>query len=39
MNGRERVLAAIRHQEPDCVPIGEGLIDDAVRRAMHPSAT
>jgi uroporphyrinogen decarboxylase len=39
MTGRERVLAAIHHEVPDRVPVGEGLIDDAVRKAMHPGAS
>ena len=39
MNGRERVFAAINHQVPDRVPVGGGLIDERVRKVLHPNAS
>lgn len=38
MNSAERVLAALRGQEPDRVPIVESVVDEGVRRALFPDA-
>ncbi|MBT4503393.1 MAG: hypothetical protein HOC74_37025 [Gemmatimonadetes bacterium] len=38
MNSRERVIAALRRQQPDRVPIVEFVIDEGVRRALFPDA-
>jgi uroporphyrinogen decarboxylase len=38
MNAAERVLAALRRQQPDRVPIVESVIDEKVRRALFPQA-
>ena len=37
MNGRERIFAALRRQEPDRVPMTEWIIHEDVRRAIVPS--
>lgn len=34
MTGRERILTALKRQQPDCVPIFEWFIDDVVAKAM-----
>jgi uroporphyrinogen decarboxylase len=38
MNSRERVIAALRRQQPDRVPVVEFVIDEGVRRALFPDA-
>ena len=38
MNSVERVLAALRLQQPDRVPIIESVIDEGVRSALYPDA-
>ena len=38
MNSAERVFAALRRQEPDRVPIIEGVVHEKVRRALYPEA-
>ena len=38
MNSQERVLAALRRQQPDRVPVVEFVIDEGVRRALFPDA-
>ncbi|MFC1526244.1 uroporphyrinogen decarboxylase family protein [Candidatus Latescibacterota bacterium] len=38
MNSLERVVAALRGQEPDRVPIVESVVDMGVRRALFPEA-
>ncbi len=38
MNSAERVLTAMRNEEPDRVPVIEGLVDERIRRALFPDA-
>jgi hypothetical protein len=38
MNGLERVIAALRHEEPDRVPLGEAEIDAPTEVELHGSA-
>jgi len=35
MTGLERVLTTLRHEEPDCVPLFELIINEPVIRALH----
>ncbi len=37
MTGLERILTTLRHEEPDCVPLFELIINEPVIRALYPS--
>lgn len=38
MNSAERVLTALKRQQPDRIPIIEAVIDEKIRRALFPEA-